>query len=305
MPCVACAARCLLLVASSCATPYRRESLGSVTSMHDWNQKLLRPLREEIGSRHVRIIWIGDSTTRNLIHFICDILTGNASDTCNDQAGVFTIVKGAEFGGNSPPWRMDTAVMDRFHAIHDSKNVRGSSTSVDVVYFGSTLLHAMQLLPIRSWRGDGIDTSMTRGLENVVMQIRAARMCPVFHTINWICDRQFNSDYGAVVKNATMLRSAYFETMCAKAVHSSSATDVALCANLSLTSWGSDYGASLELAAIDAIGPPLNAIDMHAMTKHQCWAAGDGRHYSPLLPQKAALLFQAVSKCAISDNSGV
>ena len=277
---MSCVARCLLLqlVVSSCA--YTRGGLKSSYSMEYFNQSLLQQLRKEIGPRHVSIIWVGDSTTRNQMHFMCDILTGREANGVCSRGG-FSINKGAEFGGASPPWRMDTAVMDNFHV----KNVSESST-VNVVYFGSTLLHAMHLLPRIPWRGEGID--MTRGLANVVRQIREARMCPVFHTINYVCDSAWSGELAAVVKNASVLRSAYFETACAEAVQtgSRSATEVALCANLSFTSWGSDHGASLELAATDAIDPPLDTINMHTMTKHQCWAAPDGKHYPPCFLRK-------------------
>lgn len=69
-----------------------------------------------------------------------------------------------------------------------------------------------------------------------------------------------------------------------------------LCARLSLTSWGSDFAASLERAALRAArGVPV--VDAHAITKRRCNDTKDGRHYTPRLPAMLAAFARAVAPC--------
>lgn len=311
-----------MLVAPSAATVYNRSNLAITHSMQWWNETLLGPLREELARgelRRVTITWIGDSTTRNQMHFLCDVLTGDPSDgECGDQA--FTLVKGAEMGGASPPWDLRAANLEKHFHIAEPEKSRSASV-LSVVYFGSTLLHAMHLMPHSEWRGFEIDQTLAEGLPNVVAQIRAARMCPVFHTINWVCDRAYTGKYADTVSKARRDGGAVFRQACEYTVShhnwrprrdknkkplpgqqppKPAPAEVDLCVHMPLTSWGSDYGAALELAAIRAIdGPPVETVNMHAITKHQCWATTEGRHYDALLPQKLTLVIHAVRACAL------
>jgi len=152
----------------------------------------------------VRIVWIGDSTTRNQISFLCDLLTrgtANASKpvfqwgTCAGSG--FEITSAGNFGGRSPPWRMRDAgrLLDKHAKAQSASGASsagvGDDDDVRVVYFGSALFHTMHALPSVPYRGwpvlAGLD--LAADMKAAVTQMRERGWHPVFHTISWICDR--------------------------------------------------------------------------------------------------------------------
>jgi hypothetical protein len=184
-----------------CAAPvYVRQNLAVVPDVAALSIRL--GLRMGLGPRRVRIVWLGDSTTRNQISFLCDLLTrgpANASQpvfewgTCAGRG--FEITSAGNFGGHSQPWRMRDAgrLLDEHAKAQSASGTpsAGDDDAVRVVYFGSALLHAMHALPSVPYRGwpvfAGLD--LAADMKAAVAQMRARGWHPIFHTVNWICDR--------------------------------------------------------------------------------------------------------------------
>lgn len=284
------------LLTSCLGSQYRREDLPPSFDLAALKNTLLEALAPPVD-----IIWIGDSTTLGQMELLCDILTDRVDDPSSGdcEGGGVRVVTGENFGGAQRAWRMApesaTAYLDAAGGAADARRI---------VYFGSTLLHAMQLLPSRAY-GGWPELNVTRGLGDVAAAVRSRRACPVFHTVNWICDAAFVDRYARVVRSATSYaafspggrnkRSLYFESTCA-ATLGPERESFPLCARLSLTSWGSDFAASLERAALRAArGVPV--VDAHAITRRACNATKDGRHYTPRLPAMLAAFARAVASC--------
>ena len=69
---------------------------------------------------------------------------------------------------------------------------RGASVKRwDVVYFGSTSLHMLQLLPLIKWRGWPAARDLGRELAKAVDAVSTVGACPVFMTGHWLCSREF------------------------------------------------------------------------------------------------------------------
>jgi hypothetical protein len=303
------------LTATGCmATSYKREDLLTTQSMDWWR----RALRVENGlvpyNMTVRLVWIGDSTTRNQLSFLCDVLRGvpGYSRHYGGCAGPdFEIISsGLQLGGMSPPWDMRTAgvVLDQLPPPRSSAlPLLPDRPTLNVTYFGSTLMHAMQLLPARRYLGRaGLDLSSD--LSSSVSQMRARGWCPIFHTVNWVCEQKLCGAYTSAHECARAAGDGaqYFLPLCrAELKARNRSADARLCASLSLGSNGSDAAAAMERSALRLVTPPIAVVDAHATTRNQCWATAlcDGRHYTPLLPQRVASLLAAIRECA-SELSG-
>ena len=204
------------LLTSCLGSQYRREDLPPSSDLAALKNTLLEALAPPVD-----IIWIGDSTTLGQMELLCDILTDRVDDPSSGdcEGGGVRVVTGENFGGAQRAWRMApesaTAYLDAAGGAADARRI---------VYFGSTLLHAMQLLPSRAY-GGWPELNVTRGLGDVAAAVRSRRACPVFHTVNWICDAAFVDRYARVVRSATSYaafspggrnkRSLYFESTCA------------------------------------------------------------------------------------------
>lgn len=305
----------LLLTAKYCtATSYKREDLFTTQPMDWWRSALNLENGLVPHNVTVRLVWIGDSTTRNQLGFLCDVLHGVAGYTKSDAgcagSGFEIVSSGLQLGGMSPPWDMRTAgaVLDR---LPPPRMPRGSASTIsgppdrpmlNATYFGSTLMHAMQLLPARPYRGrPGLQLSSD--LSSSVAQMRARGWCPIFHTLSWVCEQKLCGAYATARAQAQADgdEAQYFLPLCrAKLKAGSRSADARLCASLSLGSNGSDVAADMERAAVRMVAPPLALVDAHAATRNQCWATAgcDGRHYTPLLPQRVAGLLAALRECA-------
>lgn len=289
-----------LLLLGVRAMDYKFENINVSMSKEEWMRDL--GVRDVFSgdTKHYRIAWIGDSTTRNTIHFLCDILGGkNAthphSPDCLSPDGRVEII-GKSFGGPADPWDMRTAgaLLD---ALTNRSLAGREGAPFDAVYFGTTLLHAMQLLPLLEFRGRK-DFNLSGDVAAAVKQMRARGACPVLHTVNWICDRRFFGEKGAIAQGVRASARAahnHFGPLCE--ARNRSRSDTRMCTALSFTARGSEYAAQLERAAVKALANPIDIVDAHAITREQCWAAKDGRHYTPLLPMKIALLVEALRSC--------
>jgi hypothetical protein len=303
------------------ATSYTRKDLFTTQPMEWWR----RAFEIEDGlvphNVTVRLVWIGDSTTRNQLGFLCDVLHGATGYVKYDGGcagpGFEIVSSGLELGGISSPWDMRTAGagLDR---LPPPRATRGSSASplppgrpmLNATYFGSTLMHAMHLLPARQYRGRP-ELDLRSDLSSSVAQIRARGWCPIFHTVSWVCEQKLCGAYASARDQAQAKGDAaryYFRLCQAQLGATGRPSDARLCGRLSLTSNGSDAAAAMERAALSPVAPPVALVDAHAATRNQCWATAscDGRHYTPLLPHRVAGLLAALRQCAreLADRTG-
>ena len=197
----------------------------------------------------------------------------------------------------------------------------------DVVYFGSTSLHMLQLLPLIKWRGWPAARDLGRELAKAVDSIKGVGACPVFMTGHWLCSREFlkrrdesvdgdfpSADWdllklrrflgdesnGWAARKAAILRissknTSYFVKECAAIT--SDQDEAAACSKLSFDAAGSAHAAALERQALAKL-PNVRVVDAHALTRDQCWATQrDGVHYLPLLPSRLSALTAHVVDC--------
>ena len=198
----------------------------------------------------------------------------------------------------------------------------------DVVYFGSTSLHMLQLLPLIKWRGWPAARDLGRELAKAVDSIQTVGACPVFMTGHSLCSREFlkrrdesvegdfpSADWDLVrlrrflgdesnawaARKAAILRIAakntsYYTEECAAIT--SDRDEAAACSKLSFDAAGSAHAAALEQKALSSLNTPVRVVDAHALTREQCWATQrDGVHYLPLLPSRLSALTAHVVDC--------
>ena len=191
----------------------------------------------------------------------------------------------------------------------------------DVVYFGSTSLHMLQLLPLIKWRGWPAARDLGRELAKAVDSIQSVGACPVFMTGHSLCSREFlkrrdesvEGDFPSAdwelerlrrflgdeanawaARKAAILRIAakntsYFVKECSAIT--SDQDEAAACSKLSFDAAGSAHAAALEQKALSGLSTPVCVVDAHALTRDQCWATQrDGVHYLPLLPSRLSAL---------------
>ena len=197
----------------------------------------------------------------------------------------------------------------------------------DVVYFGSTSLHMLQLLPLIKWRGWPAARDLGRELAKAVDAVSTVGACPVFMTGHWLCSREFlkrrddsvegdfpsadwelerlrrflgdESNAWAARKAAILFMSqkntSYFARECSAIT--SDRDEIDACSKLSFDAAGSAHAAALERQALSKL-PGIRVVDAHALTRDQCWATQrDGVHYLPLLPSRLSALTAHVVDC--------
>ena len=276
------------------------------------------------------IAFIGDSTHRNQLQFLCDVLGTQPRDiaTGTSSTGLMCSSRGITaalkvFDGDSDPWSMRSmrSVLRNL--------ARGASVKRwDVVYFGSTSLHMLQLLPLIKWRGWPAARDLSRELAKAVDSITSAGACPVFMTGHSLCSREFlkrrdesvEGDFPSetweldrlrrflgdesnawAARKAAILRIAakntsYYTRECAAIT--SDRDEIDACSKLSFDAAGSAHAAALEQKALSGLSTPVRVVDAHALTREQCWATQrDGVHYLPLLPSRLSALTAHVVDC--------
>ena len=254
---------------------------------------------------HVRIAWIGESAMRNQLMFLCDLLAAPYDKNlfgaqyffagCKSPDGRVEII-GHAVGGTQPPWDMRTAG-ELYDQLANRSLVGREGAAFDATYFCSMIFHAMALGHDKGFQGrPGLD--LAADVAEAATQLRARGSCPIFSTANWICDRKFTGSWASTVAlaRASGNATAFYEARC-REQRGVAAGDVPACGGLSFTSEGADYAARLEHEGLAMLREPVALVDSHAMTRHQCWATKDGRHYTPLLPQRLAALIDGLDEC--------
>jgi len=261
----------------------------------------------------VAVAMLGDSTMRTQMLELCaklgyryrvdgkmvrswsygDPHRGNLASCESPQGQVPRIVFALHAPGGSIPSFSNTWEARVRRLEHDAQVDR-----FDVVYFGSSGLHTLHLLPAREWENARAE-ALEADVEAAALGIAAAGSCPIFYTTHWVCERKFHGTWGDTVERAGA-DPEFFEKQCRAAGHEASA----LCAGSAMTGAGSAAVAARERAAIART--EAASIDVHTMTRDQCWATrdGDGRHYPPLLHLQNAALLQEVGRCLAAQDEG-
>ena len=276
------------------------------------------------------IAFIGDSTHRNQLQFLCDVLGTRPKEiaTGTSSTGLMCSSKGITaalkvFDGDSDPWSM-RSMRSVLRNLARGSNVK----RWDVVYFGSTSLHMLQLLPLIKWRGWPAARDLGRELAKAIDAVQSVGACPVFMTGHWLCSREFlkrrdesvegdfpsadwelerlrrflddvNNPWAA--RKAAILRIAakntsYYTRECSAIT--SDRDEIDACSKLSFDAAGSAHAAALEQKALSGLSTPVCVVDAHALTRDQCWATQrDGVHYLPLLPSRLSALTAHVVDC--------
>ena len=313
-----------LLGRASCKTMYRNAQQINRERNASW---YYGPLG--LDGVEATIAFIGDSTHRNQLQFLCDVLGTQPRDiaTGTSSTGLMCSSRGITaalkvFDGDSDPWSMRSmrSVLRNL--------ARGASVKRwDVVYFGSTSLHMLQLLPLIKWRGWPAARDLGRELAKAVDSVVSVGACPVFMTGHSLCSREFlrrrdesvEGDFPSETWELERLRrflddvnnpwaarkaailfmsqknTSYYTKECASIT--SDRDEAAACSKLSFDAAGSAHAAALERQALAKL-PNVRVVDAHALTRDQCWATQrDGVHYLPLLPSRLSALTAHVVDC--------
>ena len=107
----------------------------------------------------------------------------------------------------------------------------------------SSALHYMQLLPHRTWMNHG-NVSFEANLQQKLMTIRGSTECPIFHTINYICDKKYEGKYAEVIRDPAKFevqnKQACSEYVRKKGIHQNPASVAEMCWQFRFTAAGSE-----------------------------------------------------------------
>lgn len=278
---------------------FRIDTGLDTTSLHDVFSA------EKLIDREYRIHMIGDSTTRNQFLGLCSILNADILPTaknclpspeCIGQGWGYTrLIATGTFDASKPTVasQIPKIIVTALNAYRTSK--------FDVIYFGSTALHMLQLFPAID-RGDAYWPKAINFREDVarmIQHVAAFTTCPVFHTVHYVCDERFYGERVAAINKNYKHDNGHLESICRKRLPQA----VRVCENYSMTSQGTTFAAQVERRGIEMSNASVAVVDAFSLTYKQCWASSDGIHYRKLLPIKLKLLSEHVRTCQHSRTN--
>ena len=181
-----------------------------------------------------RIVWIGDSTSRNMMMFVCDLLGGGWDDTCMGCATQNLTIIGRAFGGGSAGWDMRTAASTvqeiekscgHLQPNTTTKTETASTTKkTSVVMFSTTAFHQMHLgKSLDKWGKNplaGPGRSLAQDIQTASAALTKLGVCPILNTINWLCDERYSGNWAKTAKyvrqKCNKNSCTYFNSYCAK-----------------------------------------------------------------------------------------
>jgi len=261
---------------------------------------------EEHSDAEYRIHMVGDSTTRNQWSALCSLFgdskvpkaeTLKPSQECIGAGwGYSRLIATGTF--NSVNATSASMMPEMITSALKAYNI----SKFDVIYFGSSALHLLNLFPAENV-GESFWPQAINFQEEVsgmIKSVRSFTSCPIFHTLSHICDarhhpkrlKAYNDNY----RNKDNIIS-----WCRKRLPQ--AIDV--CVNFSLTSEGTTSVAQIERRGIESSNTSIAVVDLFSLTYKQCWAAADGIHHIKILPLTLRRLSQHVRACqqAIKDGA--
>jgi hypothetical protein len=267
-----------------------------------------------------RAAMFGDSTTRNQFQFLCDILLplGDARPWKTDNHSPTPKTSKLRCKGES--WISGGSLemigyFDMRHALPAStipkiiKEFKADlklSENFDFIYFGSSALHYLQLMPYRDpdqdkriVNGSSAVSHFSDNLRGILSHVRSATNCPIFHTVNYICEESFRGKWQSVIENPEMNRKACHD---ATQPMAQPLLEEQLCRAFIFSSNGSEAVATIERQVLRNEASEfaaLRIVDNFKRARHKCWATRkeDGRHYLPLLPFAVKSLLDQASTC--------
>jgi len=260
---------------------------------------------EELKDGEFRIHMMGDSTTRNQFLGLCSILNAGVlpvaqncvpSPGCTGHGwGYKQLVVTGTFDAGKPTLasqmpKIITTALKAYNATH-----------FDVIYFGSTALHMLQLFPAID-RGDAYWPKAINFREDVSQMIKhvaSFTTCPVFHTLHYVCDEHFYGERVKAINKNYKHDNGHLQGICKKRLPR--AIDV--CKNYSMTSQGTTIVAQEEQQGVKLSNTSIAVVDAFSLTYKQCWASSDGIHYRKLLPLKLRLLSEHVRACQRASSN--
>ena len=260
---------------------------------------------EELSDGEYRIHMIGDSTTRNQYLGLCSILNPGKLPTATNWIpspecigegwGYKRLIATGTFDAGKPIMasQIPEILVTALKAYRTSK--------FDVIYFGSTALHLLQLFPAID-RGDAYWPKAINFQEDVAQMIQyvaAFTTCPVFHTVHYVCDEHFYGERVTAINKNYKHDNGHLKSICKKRLPQA----IGVCENYSMTSQGSTFAARVERQGIEMSNASIAVVDAFSLTYKQCWASSDGIHYRKLLPIKLKLLSEHVRACQRASSS--
>mmetsp|Transcript_11849 Transcript_11849/g.34224 ORF Transcript_11849/g.34224 Transcript_11849/m.34224 type:complete len:343 (+) Transcript_11849:168-1196(+) len=303
----------------------RRNALRIFTGLDPLDATEVLPLRPKTTT----IAMLGDSTTRNQLSLLCDLILTEASEVDRLRTLKCIISGGFESGDNSSActcrgksWITGGNIVAAGHfykspmfaaavpeALMDLRQRLGLGREepFDVVYFGSTAMHFLTLVPARPLTL-APDHSLAplhfeENLQRLVKEARASSRCTIFQSVNHVCHQAFRANYQKIVEAANFNKSYWKSCQAATRHFVDPELAAEACWQFQFTSQGSHVAAAIErkvvMPYVQDTSTPMHIVDRFTHTKDRCWATrpGDGRHYYPLLPFALKEFLLKASKC--------
>ena len=261
--------------------------------------RLVSGLDKEVLSEEYRIHMVGDSTMRNQWSALCSLLNVKklfeptdlaASPQCVGEGwGSQRLIATGTFN------RLKPILASQMPGILAAATKAYNVSKFDVIYFGSSALHFLQLLPARDL-GDSFylnAVNFESGISEMLQVVKSFTTCPIFQTMHYVCDDLYFGTWAKAFKENYYGDENNLRNICQKRVPQS----VEVCMNFSFTSKGSITVAQIERRGIESANTAVGVVDTYALTYKQCWASSDGRHYLKPLPIFLKALSEQIYAC--------
>jgi len=261
-------------------------------------------------TKEYRIHMVGDSTMRNQWLALCSLFNvplkelelrngSTSSRQCIGEGwGYKRLIATGTFDRSKPiaPENFPRIISTALKAYHTSR--------FDVIYFGSTALHMLQLFPTydigdKYWP---LAINLKREVSEMIRIVQTFTSCPIFQTMHYVCDSLFTGQWAQALRDNYSKNKTELRSICRKRLPSTPR----VCEDFSMTSEGSTKVAQIERHGIQTSSyPGIGVVDTYSLTYKQCWATNDGRHYLKLLPLCLKSLSEQVHSCQRAPNDSL
>ena len=249
-----------------------------------------------------RIHIVGDSTMRNQWLALCSLLNvplrelevrngSTSSRQCIGEGwGYRRLIATGTFDRSKP------IASKNLSKIITNALKAYTATHFNVIYFGSTALHMLQLFPPydigdKYWP---LAANLKHEVSEMIRVVRTFTSCPIFQTMHYVCDGLFTGEWAQALRDNYGENRTELNSICRKRLPRAPK----VCEDFSMTSEGSIKVAQIERHGIESSSyPNIGVVDTFSLTYKQCWATNDGRHYLKLLPLCLKSLSERVRAC--------
>jgi len=256
---------------------------------------------KKVQTEELRIHMVGDSTMRNQWSALCSLFAGSPRklpQPTNMMPSIQCIGNGwghKRLIATGTFDFMKPIVASQMPEILTAATKAYNISRFNVITFGSTALHVLQLFPYRDL-GDSFWPKAVNFEDDISQMLKTVQMftsCPIFQTVHYICDNLFDGKWAEAIKDNYSGNNSNLQSICQKRLPES----IDVCTSFSFTSKGSTSVAQIERRKIEAARPAVGIVDTYAMTYKQCWATKDGVHYVKLIPLFLKALSDQVRAC--------